>query len=383
MKELFYIGILLFSILFVLKALLVLIFWHGNQVKRLIPLDYEKDFSIIQPILSGDISLEKNLTENLSNLQYAQFIWLIDKNDTEAHKITDNILTKNTENLERLKIIEIDTIPAGVNPKVYKMNYAVPFLKKYTIVLDDDTVIESRKLRQAYITLEEKECLITGIPFYQSAGGILSDLVSAFVNSNSLFTYLPMALLEKPKTINGMFYITQTAVLKRLDAFKNIENKLCDDYEIAKLYKANNIPLIQSTIPCRVTTEIKDFSHYQRLMKRWMVFTNKFIKQHLSFNTLFLLTFPSLLLIALLITAIFSGIKYVLLLLVLHFIKASIFRLIRKSLLRNREAFFAILYEIIADYLQIIHYFHALLSPNQIQWRNSTVIINEDKIRFE
>ncbi len=382
MQEFFWWGLSVYSVLFVLRMILGLVFWMKQAKQIPAELD-ERDFSIIQPILSGDRSLKKNLTENLTNSQTAEFIWLIDQSDQVAQQIVAEICAEYPAAQARVRIVVVEEIPAAVNPKVYKLNLAVPLARKYAIILDDDTVLETQRLRTVQTALLESDSLITGIPYYQSAGGCLADLVTAFVNANSLITYLPLALLARPKTINGMCYLTQTSLLKSLAAFKEIESKLCDDYELAKLYRAHKIPLLQSVIPCRVTTEIKNLRHYQQLMKRWMVFTNQFLKQHLSGQIILLIILPSILPSLLLATSCYLGFKYLLFFLGIHFLKAILNRLLRRKLLQNQETLLAIPYEVLSDYLQVFHYLHALVSPHQIKWRNSQVTLEKDSIRFE
>lgn len=382
MKELFYVGFTAFIVLYFVKITFTLRYWKKWHEDSIISAAVEENISIIQPILSGDPSLEKNLNENLQNSTKVNFIWLIDKSDVDAQRITERILGSNSKDKGRIKVLQLDDVPQGLNPKIYKMQYATPFLKKYAVVLDDDTVIESKHLQQAVELLEQNNCLITGIPYYHSMGGLYSNLVTAFVNSNSLFSYLSMAFVAKPKTINGMFYITRSELLNELNAFKTIEDKLCDDYEIAKLFRQHHIPLIQSVIPCKVITSIKDFKHYIKLMKRWMVFANQFLKQNLSISTLLIIIIPSLLPGLMLASSLLLGGKFLLSFLCIHFIKAYAASQVRKKLLNNKETISTILFELIADYLQIIHYVHALVSPRTIQWRNTTIQINNDRLRY-
>ncbi len=373
----------LFVVLFGLKVILTLMYWSKEQDVRLLMPHEEKNLSVVQAILSGDPSLEQNLIENLNNLRYASFIWLVDKKDNEAQRITKNILTTHAHWVQRVKIVDIGDIPKELNPKVFKLNQSMPFLNKYTVVLDDDTVMSLQNLKRSYDALEREDVLITGIPFYRGTGGLFSSLVTGFVNANSLFTYLPMALLSPPRTINGMFYMTSSQVLKKLDGFKSIEDKLCDDYEMAKLYRRHQMPSIQTIMTCKVITTITDGKHYLRLMKRWMVFANFFIKENLSLHLVCLVVLPSFLPSILLIMAIALGWNFLGLFLLIHLLKSFVFFLVRKNLLRSHESLVAILYEVIADYLQVFHYIHALCSPQTIHWRNRRVRINENQVHFE
>jgi len=378
MKEMFFGGLAVFIILFSVKAVLTLVYWKQNNSRSesLTSID-QGLFTVVQPILAGDPSLYGNLEQNLKNLKQCNFVWVIDETDTEAHCIIEAIFENLPQDINRVKILEVGPIPPGLNPKVYKLECAMPYLSKYTIVLDDDAVIEDMPY---LIDKLEAGFLITGIPFYKCQHNILSNLVTAFVNSNSIFTYFPMSMLSQPKTINGMFYITKTQVLQRLDAFNKIKDKLCDDYEIAKLYRNNGFPLFQSTISCGITTTVQDFIHYQRLMKRWMVFAKQFLQENLTLSVWLIVIIPSFLPVLILASSLLMGLEYVLLYFAVHGSKVIIYSLIRKALLKNEEGWTSPMFEFVSDYLQMVHFIHASLSPHKIQWRNRTIEIDKGKV---
>lgn len=383
MKELFYAGLVLFIVLHGVKIMFALGYWRKWQEKACLSEVQEENISIVQPILSGDPSLESNLVENLRNSDKANFIWLIDKSDAAAQTITERIIAGNPKDSSRITVLQADDVPQGLNPKIYKLNYSTPYLKPYTVILDDDTVIQSKQLQQAVKLLEQRDGLITGIPYYRSQGGFYSSLVTAFVNANSLFTYFSMAYVTQPKTINGMFYITSSEILNELNAFPSIEDKLCDDLEMAKLFRQHQIPIIQSVIPCKVTTTVTDISHYIKLMKRWMVFANQFLKEQVSVYNVLIVMLPALLPAFMLAISMMLGTKFLFLFGCVHVIKAYATSRVRRRLLNNTELRSAMFFECIADYLQIIHYVHALVSPRTIQWRKRHIQLDNDRLRFK
>ena len=61
----------------------------------------ESNYTVIQPILSGDTRLEEDLTANLVNTEKMKFIWLVDKSDSTAIKTVEKIL-KNKKKFEIL-----------------------------------------------------------------------------------------------------------------------------------------------------------------------------------------------------------------------------------------------------------------------------------------
>ena len=83
---------------------------------------------------------------------------------------------------------------------------------------------------------DKSEWIATGIPFNYNIKGFYSKLISAFINSNSIFSYFSMSFLKENKTINGMFYILRTDILKKYSAFDEIKYWLCDDFSSSNLF---------------------------------------------------------------------------------------------------------------------------------------------------
>lgn len=247
--------------------------------------DISHEFSVIQPIVSGDPNLKQDLLDNVKNSANAN---LVDYNDLPAQDIVNEINETTNRDIE---IIICDEIPKNLSAKVYKQNLALKFCRKYIAAIDDDTVIDFKALCSIKELLDnkQKECIVTGIPYYSRYNNFFSRLVTGFVNSNSLLTYLPMSRLGMNDTLNGMCYFAKTDLMNKYRVFESVQDKLCDDHEIAKLMQCSDVQIIQHTIACRVGTTILGAGHYFSLMKRWMVCTNRYVREKISMQLLFLI----------------------------------------------------------------------------------------------
>ena len=137
----FYFLLLLTIFLLILK--LIFSFAYFQKVNNLekSKID-ESNYTIIQPILSGDPRLEEDLTANLKNTIEIKFIWLVDKSDKIAIQTVENIL-KNKNYFNRVKVYYLDDVPQEVNPKIFKLGQVIDKIKtEYTIILDDDAPID-------------------------------------------------------------------------------------------------------------------------------------------------------------------------------------------------------------------------------------------------
>ena len=296
--------------------------------------------------------------------------------------ICDKILNDNYKN--RVKIIEVEPVPPNVNPKVFKLEKAISNVNtEYTIILDDDVVIDMEFFNRINLYLNTKEVLISAIPYNYNNKTFFSKLISAFVNSQSFFTYFTMAYLKQTKTINGMFYMAKTDIFIKYNAFENIKYYLCDDFALASFLRSKNVELIQSTIYCNVRTTVTNLIAYIRLLKRWLLFANVYMSEEISINFVIFALLPNMLPLALIITSLFYGLNYILVAIFTLLIKGFISYIFRYHLLHKKESFNMILFEVLQELTLPIIYFYTLISKPVIIWRNKKIKVSKDKIKYE
>ena len=382
--------------LFILKSLFSFIYFQkiNNLEKTGIN---ESNYTAVQPILSGDTRLEEDLTANLKNTENMKFIWLLDKSDSTAIKTVEKIL-ENGNYSDRVEVYKLDNVPQEVNPKIFKLAQIVDKIKtEYTVILDDDSVMDRKRLDELSIYEKDKsEWIATGIPFNSNIRGFYSKLISAFINSNSIFSYFSMSFLKENRTINGMFYILRTDILKRYNAFEEIKYWLCDDLALATYLLSKKVKIIQSTIFCNVRNTVPDFRKYVLLMKRWLLFGNVYMKNAFSIKFLFMILLPTILPTMLLFLSFCLGISYLLTVFYLFMSKVILFYVIRLSIYRvKREEkgknfgmtlllqITQLLYELISEFMLPFMLLYTLLTPPVIIWRNKKIRVKDGKIHYE
>ena len=382
--------------LFILKSLFSFIYFQkiNNLEKTEIN---ESSYTAVQPILSGDTRLEEDLTANLKNTENMKFIWLVDKSDSTAIKTVEKIL-KNENYSDRVEVYELDDVPQEVNPKIFKLAQIVDKIKtEYTVILDDDSVMDRKRLDELSIYEKDKsEWIATGIPFNSNISGFYSKLISAFINSNSIFSYFSMSFLKENRTINGMFYILRTDILKKYNAFEEIKYWLCDDLALATYLLSKKVKIIQSTIFCNVRNTVPDFRKYILLMKRWLLFGNVYMKNAFSVKFLFMILLPTILPTMLLFLSFCLGISYLLTVFYLFISKVVLFYVIRLFIYRvKREEkgknfgmtlllqITQLLYELISEFMLPFMLLYTLLTPPVIIWRNKKIRVKDGKIHYE
>ena len=385
-------------ILLILKLIFTFAYFYKINNLKKTEID-ENKYTIVQPILSGDPRLEDDLTANLKNTTDIKFIWLVDKNDKIAIQTVEKIL-KNKNYSNRIEVYYLDDVPQEVNPKIFKLKQVVDKIKtEYTIILDDDSVIDRKRLDELSIYEKDKtEWIVTGIPFNYNIKGFYSKLISAFINSNSIFSYFSLSFLKENKTINGMFYILRTDILKKYSAFKNIKYWLCDDLALATYLLSKDVKIIQSTIFCNVRNTVPSFKRYIFLMKRWLLFSNVYMKNVFSIKFLFIILLPTLLPTILLFLSFYLGINYFVLTLNLFIGKVALFHIIRLFIYQgvreektSKKSDFIVfspqtkelLYELLSEFLLPFMLIYTLLTPPVILWRNKKIRVKDGKIHYE
>ena len=398
MTILFIILLVLTIILLILKLIFTFAYFYKINSLKKTEID-ENKYTIVQPILSGDPRLEDDLIANLKNTTDIKFIWLVDKNDKIAIQTVEKIL-KNKNYSNRIEVYYLDDVPKGVNPKIFKLEQVVNKIKtEYTIILDDDSVIDRKRLDELSIYEKDKtEWIATGIPFNYNIRGFYSKLISAFINSNSIFSYFSLSFLKENKTINGMFYILRTDILKKYSAFENIKYWLCDDLALATHLLSKDVKIIQSTIFCNVRNTVPSFKRYILLMKRWLLFSNVYMKNAFSIKFLFIILLPTLLPTVLLFLSFYLGINYLVLTLNLFIVKVALFHIVRLFIYQgvreektSKKSDFIVfspqtkelLYELLSEFLLPFMLIYTLLTPPVIIWRNKKIRVKDGKIHYE
>ena len=398
MTILFIILLVLTIILLILKLIFTFAYFYKINSLKKTEID-ENKYTIVQPILSGDPRLEDDLIANLKNTTDIKFIWLVDKNDKITIQTVEKIL-KNKNYSNRIEVYYLDDVPKGVNPKIFKLEQVVNKIKtEYTIILDDDSVIDRKRLDELSIYEKDKtEWIATGIPFNYNIRGFYSKLISAFINSNSIFSYFSLSFLKENKTINGMFYILKTDILKKYSAFENIKYWLCDDLALATYLLSKDVKIIQSTIFCNVRNTVPSFKRYILLMKRWLLFSNVYMKNAFSIKFLFIILLPTLLPTVLLFLSFYLGVNYLVIVLNLFIVKVALFYIIRlfiyqgvreeKTAKKSDFIVFSpqtkeLLYELLSEFLLPFMLIFTLLTPPVIIWRNKKIRVKDGKIHYE
>jgi ceramide glucosyltransferase len=226
--------------------------------------------------------LEANLA--MKSAYDVEYIWLLDTNDPEADRVCRELMAKYPQRRVRLHAMP----PPGErdNPKMVKLIRGLELSAGDVIcVLDDDTVLPDGGLDTCLPYLDQPGVgLAFGLPYYTNFSNLWSSLVSYFVDSHSLLTYVPYTALTEPFTINGMFYCARRDTLEAIGGFAGIERKLADDFAVAQRVKQHGLKLAQTPLLHGISTQVTGPRHYLSLIQRWFIFPRESLMRHLRLS---------------------------------------------------------------------------------------------------
>ena len=352
--------------------------WFAARSERG-PQGDESEVTIVQPILSGDPHLEDCLRRNLEAMPRAGFLWLVDSDDAQGIAICRRLAPLHG----RLAIVEGPPPANGENPKLAKLERGLASVQtRFLAVLDDDTILPPGMLALVVAALDRAD-LATALPAYVAEGGPWSRLVAAFVNGNAMITYPVGAALGQQRTINVMFYCARTDDFRALGGFSAILGELTDDYAVARLFLDSGRRIVQTPFVHPIRTHIRDGAHYVSLMRRWMIFGMRYMRENPSLFTIGLIGVSTVLPPVLLLLAFAVGSWAVAAVLALLAAKAAALAGLRHWRTGRSGGVSAMGFEMAADMLTPFHVLAGAIRSDRLQWRSRRIALEQGEIRYE
>lgn len=336
--------------------------------------------SIIQPVLSGDPTMAACLERSLQlKSRYPlELIWLTDDSDLVGQRICRELMARYPQ--RDVQLIALPRPQEGQNPKTVKLIAGARLARGDVIcVLDDDTMLPDHGLERCLPFLDRPGVgLAFGLPYYVNFSDAWSSMVSSFVNSNSLLTYVPYTTLTQPFTINGMFYAIGREVLAKVGGFEAIERVFADDFAVARLLRSHGYRLAQTPLLHGISTTVRGPRHYLSLIQRWFVLPRESLLRHLGWYDRAIIyglglapaLFPLLLVASLLLRPSRRKLGYALLYFGYSF---TIFAHLNARYLRGASPWIRSWWVPIIQVVFPVQLLLALLSPQRINWRGNIV----------
>lgn len=246
-----------------------------------------RDVTVLVAVRSGDPLLPRVLASSVATLSPARVLLLVDDDDVAGQDAAGAAAAGRPH----VEVVVCPPPAPGVNPKVHKL--ALADVRTGTVVLlDDDTALPAGGLARLVAALGDAD-LATGVPVYREQGGLWSRLLAAFVNGSALVTYLPLARVGPPVSVNGMVVAFRSDDLATVGGFAALATATCDDYALARLFRAHGLRIIQTAHPALVATTVPSAAAYLRVVRRWLMFAGEVVRRDLSPRLVLLLLLPT------------------------------------------------------------------------------------------
>ena len=193
---------------------------------------------------------------------------------------------------------QLITVPSTrlIATKIEKLNAALPHARGEVLCfVDDDVALRPASLTTLLPALYTKGTgAVFGLACYTAWHNLPTSLMSAFVNSNALLSYIPLCYLTEPFTITGHCFALRRTVFDAAGGFTDMTNRLDDDHELARRVRALGYHVVQTRLIYDVENHFASFTAYATQMKRWFVFPQQMMIPTMSRSELGVMAFGSL-----------------------------------------------------------------------------------------
>ena len=235
--------------------------------------------TLIQPVSRGAADLRPALLSR-ARLDYpaqVQHLFVCDEADDESQAACRHLM----RDFPALRA-ELVVVPRGASPmsfKTVKLQAGVVHATGEVVCcVDDDIVLRPDALRVLLPYLYDRDVgAVFGLACYTSWRNLPTSLMSAFVNTNALLSYVPLIYMAEPFTITGHCYALRRDVLHSIDDFRGMEHHFGDDHELAWRLRDKGLRLVQTPLIYDVVNHFDTLGQYAAQMKRWFVFPRQML----------------------------------------------------------------------------------------------------------
>ena len=251
--------------------------------------------TILSPITRGASNLPQVLACR-GSLDYAgavQQLLICDATDQETQQVCTAWLAMQPGTNHQLIIAPSTRLIAT---KIEKLNAALPHARGEVLCfVDDDVALRPASLTTFIPYLYTRGTgAVFGLACYTAWHNLPTSLMSAFVNSNALLSYIPLCYLTAPFTITGHCFALRRTVFDAAGGFTDMANRLDDDHELARRVRALGYRIVQTRLIYDVENHFASFAAYAIQMKRWFVFPQQMMIPTMSRRELAVMAFGSL-----------------------------------------------------------------------------------------
>ena len=240
--------------------------------------------TMLYPITRGvaDLAYVLHCRAGLTYQGSVQHLLIYDASDAASLAICDTWCRENNHLDSKLISVQVDG--RRIASKIEKLNTALPFATGDVFCFVDDDVCLRPPTLQTLIPylLQPHVGAVFGLACYTSWQNLSTSLMSAFVNTNALISYIPLSYMTDPFTITGHCFALRRTVFTAAHGLAEMENRLDDDHELAQRVRRLNLRCVQTPLIYDVENYFGTLTAYSKQLKRWFIIPRQVMISFLS-----------------------------------------------------------------------------------------------------
>ncbi|MEO8287539.1 MAG: glycosyltransferase [Chloroflexota bacterium] len=229
--------------------------------------------TLLQPITRGASNLAATLDARaaLDYPGHIEHVLVCDEEDAEYRAICRDWLLRHPALDAQIVPVQSE---GGTALKTVKLQEGLRHAHAEVVCcVDDDIVLRPDALSVMLPYLFTTGAgAVFGLACYTDWSNLPSSLMSAFVNSNALLSYIPVTYLTQPFTITGHIFAVRRDTLQQVGGFAGLERNIGDDHELARRVRGLGLRVAQTPMIYDVENHFSTFRAYAGQMRRWFVF---------------------------------------------------------------------------------------------------------------
>ncbi len=244
--------------------------------------------SLIQPITRGATHLAGNLRARFGQVYagHLQHVLVCDEGELAAQGVCATVIAEfSNADVQWVRVgAGATTNQPAVASKIEKLNAGVVLAKgEILCFIDDDIEPPADMLCRFVCYLDQPQIgAVFGLASAVSWNTPWSSLMSLFVNSNGLPTYVPSHYLSEPAQITGHLFALRASDLQRVQGWQSMEQRIDDDTELTYKLRAIGLRSLQTPVIYNVHNEFDSWQAYASQLKRWFVIPKQTVLPHLG-----------------------------------------------------------------------------------------------------
>ncbi|MBP1467169.1 glycosyltransferase [Candidatus Chloroploca sp. M-50] len=180
--------------------------------------------------------------------------------------------------------------------KIAKLRTALPEAHGEVLCFVDDDILlrpDTLRILVPYV-MQPTTGAAFGLACYTRWQTLAESLMSGFVNTNALLSYVPVTYLVEPFTITGHCFALRREVFTAIGGLEGMEERIDDDHELARRVRRYGLRNVQTPLVYDVDNRLARLRDYHLQMRRWLVIPRQAMLPHLNLRERSAMLFGSL-----------------------------------------------------------------------------------------